>query len=184
MLAQGENYNAGYKRAVEDIEEILYNVCHSENTAAASVYDAISTAEYTDLATYSKEYQDGYHDALQKLYNIFKAHTANCGYESGYKQALEDIAQSEANSIMIRSTEALSGSIVIDCFQLVPYNIEFAKAGSISSRDIEIFAKAFNLNVTATEEDDDFTTMTVSNAAALIDEDADAYTGRIFKVKE
>lgn len=183
MLAQGQDYNAGYRRAVEDIEEILHDACHRLNAdAEVSVYDAISTAEYTDLAAYSREFQDGYHDALQKLYNIFKKQAATRGYESGYKQALEDIAQSEDNSIMIRSTEVLDGSIVIDCFQLVPYNIEFAETGSISGRDIEIFAKAFNLNVTATEAEDDFTTLTVSNAAAFIDEDTDAYTGRVFKV--
>ena len=189
MNKQEQDYNAGYRQAIADIEELLYDSSHKYSTDAdMSLCGAIDIAEYANLEQYSREYKDGYHDALQKLYNIFKIEASRCNSaeECGYKQALKDIAQSESDSIMIRNTEVLNGSIVMDCFQLVPCRIEFAQANSISARDIEIFAKAFDLKVAATEEeaDGDFTTMTVSVATALIDEDTDAYTGRVFKVQE
>lgn len=65
MNKQEQDYNAGYRQAVEDIEEIMLQ--------SHDYGQAISTEEKRDLSCNSREFVDGYHDALQKLYNIFKA---------------------------------------------------------------------------------------------------------------
>ena len=65
MNTQEQDYNAGYRQAVEDIEELMLQL-HDYG-------QAIFTAEKRSHDCSSREFADGYHDALQKLYNIFKA---------------------------------------------------------------------------------------------------------------
>ena len=64
MTKQEIDYNAGYRQAVEDVKELLLQ--------SHDYRKAIDANEWHDIiANYSSEFRDGYHDALQKLYNMF-----------------------------------------------------------------------------------------------------------------
>ena len=69
MNRQEQDYNAGYRQAIEDMEELMLQL-HDYR-------QAISTEEMRDLGCSSREFADGYHDALQKLYGMFNAIAQN-----------------------------------------------------------------------------------------------------------
>lgn len=65
MNRQEQDYNAGYRQAIEDMEELILQLHDYKQ--------AIDTEEVRNHDCSSREFRDGYHDALQKLYNMFKA---------------------------------------------------------------------------------------------------------------